>query len=163
MELSWLLFSCVLGRKEQSRSSPFPLPFEYFWFIALIFYAASKSIPLDKARQALLDDIIALYSCEPTIERVEALYTWLRIWWSVCICKWSVGGFFRAIRCKGSSPSRSYKNGRPVVCSAKTFQKRPRTKATKSFAATTKYSNSRMNKYVFAQNSVSYRLEPTGF
>ncbi|KAH8791783.1 hypothetical protein F5882DRAFT_291109 [Hyaloscypha sp. PMI_1271] len=31
----------------------------------------SKSIPLDKARQALLDDIIALYSCEPTIERVE--------------------------------------------------------------------------------------------
>jgi hypothetical protein len=31
----------------------------------------SKSIPLDKARQALLDDIIALYSCEPTIERVK--------------------------------------------------------------------------------------------
>lgn len=31
----------------------------------------SKSIPLDKARQALVDDIIALYSCEPTIERVK--------------------------------------------------------------------------------------------
>jgi hypothetical protein len=31
----------------------------------------SKSLPLDKARQALLDDIIALYSCEPTIERVK--------------------------------------------------------------------------------------------
>jgi len=32
---------------------------------------ASRSLPLDKARQALLDDIIALYSCEPTIERVK--------------------------------------------------------------------------------------------
>ncbi|CZT12536.1 uncharacterized protein RAG0_16329 [Rhynchosporium agropyri] len=31
----------------------------------------SKSLPLDKARQALVDDIIALYSCEPTIERVK--------------------------------------------------------------------------------------------
>ena len=31
----------------------------------------SKSLPLDKARQALIDDIIALYSCEPTIERVK--------------------------------------------------------------------------------------------
>lgn len=31
----------------------------------------SKSIPLDRARQALVDDIIALYSCEPTIERVK--------------------------------------------------------------------------------------------
>jgi hypothetical protein len=31
----------------------------------------SKSLPLDKARQALLDDILALYSCEPTIERVK--------------------------------------------------------------------------------------------
>jgi hypothetical protein len=31
----------------------------------------SKSLPLDKARQALLNDIIALYSCEPTIERVK--------------------------------------------------------------------------------------------
>lgn len=31
----------------------------------------SKSLPLGKARQALLDDIIALYSCEPTIERVK--------------------------------------------------------------------------------------------
>lgn len=31
----------------------------------------SKSIPLDKARQALVDDIIALYSCEPTVERVK--------------------------------------------------------------------------------------------
>ena len=31
----------------------------------------SKSIPLSPARQALMDDIIALYSCEPTIRRVE--------------------------------------------------------------------------------------------
>lgn len=31
----------------------------------------SKSLPLNKARQALIDDIIALYSCEPTIERVK--------------------------------------------------------------------------------------------
>lgn len=31
----------------------------------------SKSIPLDKPRQALVDDIPALYSCEPTIERVK--------------------------------------------------------------------------------------------
>lgn len=31
----------------------------------------SKSIPLSAARQALVDDIIALYSCEPTIKRVE--------------------------------------------------------------------------------------------
>lgn len=31
----------------------------------------SKSLPLDKARQALVDDILALYSCEPTIERVK--------------------------------------------------------------------------------------------
>ena len=31
----------------------------------------SKSLPLDKARHVLLDDIIALYTCEPTIERVK--------------------------------------------------------------------------------------------
>jgi hypothetical protein len=31
----------------------------------------SKSLPLNKARQALLDNIIALWSCEPTIERVK--------------------------------------------------------------------------------------------
>lgn len=31
----------------------------------------SKSIPLSPARQALIDDIIALYSCKPTIERVK--------------------------------------------------------------------------------------------
>lgn len=31
----------------------------------------SKSIPVSAARQRLLDDIIALYSCEPTIERVK--------------------------------------------------------------------------------------------
>lgn len=31
----------------------------------------SKSIKLDKARQELVDDIIALYSCEPTVERVK--------------------------------------------------------------------------------------------
>ena len=31
----------------------------------------SKSLPLNKARQALLDDIIALYSCEPTVQRVK--------------------------------------------------------------------------------------------
>nr|OQO25135.1 hypothetical protein B0A51_09568 [Rachicladosporium sp. CCFEE 5018] len=31
----------------------------------------SKSIPLPPNRQALIDDIIALYSCEPTIQRVE--------------------------------------------------------------------------------------------
>lgn len=31
----------------------------------------SKSIKLSPARQALVDDIIALYSCEPTIERVK--------------------------------------------------------------------------------------------
>jgi hypothetical protein len=30
-----------------------------------------KSLPLDKARQAFIDDILALYSCEPTIERVR--------------------------------------------------------------------------------------------
>jgi CDP-diacylglycerol pyrophosphatase len=39
--------------------------------MVLIMCVASKSLPLDKARQALLDDIIALYSCEPTIERVK--------------------------------------------------------------------------------------------
>jgi len=31
----------------------------------------SKSIKLSPQRQALIDDIIALYSCEPTIKRVE--------------------------------------------------------------------------------------------
>lgn len=31
----------------------------------------SKSLPLSPARQALLDDIIALYNCEPTVRRVE--------------------------------------------------------------------------------------------
>lgn len=31
----------------------------------------SKSIPLPPNRQALVDDIIALYSCQPTIRRVE--------------------------------------------------------------------------------------------
>lgn len=31
----------------------------------------SKSLPISPARQALLDDILALYSCEPTIERVK--------------------------------------------------------------------------------------------
>lgn len=31
----------------------------------------SKSLPLSPARQVLIDDIIALYSCEPTIKRVE--------------------------------------------------------------------------------------------
>ncbi|KAF2158420.1 hypothetical protein M409DRAFT_61670 [Zasmidium cellare ATCC 36951] len=31
----------------------------------------SKSLPLSPARQALIDDIIALYSCEPTIQRIE--------------------------------------------------------------------------------------------
>ncbi|KAI4154051.1 MAG: hypothetical protein LQ340_001925 [Diploschistes diacapsis] len=31
----------------------------------------SKSLPVSAARQRLLDDIIALYSCEPTVERVR--------------------------------------------------------------------------------------------
>lgn len=31
----------------------------------------SKSLPLDKARQALVDDVLALYSCEPTVQRVK--------------------------------------------------------------------------------------------
>lgn len=31
----------------------------------------SKSLPLSPARQALIDDIIALYSCQPTVERVK--------------------------------------------------------------------------------------------
>ncbi|KAK8211377.1 hypothetical protein M8818_003344 [Zalaria obscura] len=31
----------------------------------------SKSLPLSPQRQALVDDIIALYSCEPTVRRVE--------------------------------------------------------------------------------------------
>jgi hypothetical protein len=31
----------------------------------------SKSLPLSPARQALLDDIIALYSCQPSVERVK--------------------------------------------------------------------------------------------
>ncbi|KAI0748794.1 hypothetical protein BC629DRAFT_1247642, partial [Irpex lacteus] len=31
----------------------------------------SKSLKLSPARQALLDDIIALYSCQPTRKRVE--------------------------------------------------------------------------------------------
>ena len=31
----------------------------------------SKSLKLSPARQALVDDILALYSCEPTIRRVE--------------------------------------------------------------------------------------------
>ncbi|KAL9115999.1 MAG: hypothetical protein Q9227_000367 [Pyrenula ochraceoflavens] len=31
----------------------------------------SKSLPLSPARQRLIDDIIALYSCEPTIDRVK--------------------------------------------------------------------------------------------
>ncbi|KAI9863740.1 MAG: hypothetical protein M1824_006337 [Vezdaea acicularis] len=31
----------------------------------------SKSLPLTPARQRLIDDIIALYSCEPTVERVK--------------------------------------------------------------------------------------------
>ena len=31
----------------------------------------SKSLPLSPARQRLMDDIIALYSCQPTTERVK--------------------------------------------------------------------------------------------
>ncbi|KZS95227.1 hypothetical protein SISNIDRAFT_409072 [Sistotremastrum niveocremeum HHB9708] len=31
----------------------------------------SSSLPLSPARQSLLDDIIALYSCQPTVERVK--------------------------------------------------------------------------------------------
>ncbi|MCJ1266204.1 hypothetical protein MMC22_006087 [Lobaria immixta] len=31
----------------------------------------SKSLPLSPARQRLIDDIIALYSCQPTVERVK--------------------------------------------------------------------------------------------
>ena len=31
----------------------------------------SKSIKLSPARQALVDDILALYACEPTVERVK--------------------------------------------------------------------------------------------
>lgn len=31
----------------------------------------SKSLPLNKARQALVDDVLALYGCEPTVERVK--------------------------------------------------------------------------------------------
>lgn len=31
----------------------------------------SKSIKLPANRQALIDDILALYSCEPTVERVK--------------------------------------------------------------------------------------------
>lgn len=31
----------------------------------------SKSLKLSPARQALVDDIIALYGCEPTVERVK--------------------------------------------------------------------------------------------
>ncbi|KEF61774.1 uncharacterized protein A1O9_03344 [Exophiala aquamarina CBS 119918] len=31
----------------------------------------SKSLKLNPARQALIDDIIALYSCQPTVERVK--------------------------------------------------------------------------------------------
>jgi hypothetical protein len=31
----------------------------------------SKSLPLTPQRQALIDDILALYSCKPTIERVK--------------------------------------------------------------------------------------------
>jgi hypothetical protein len=31
----------------------------------------SKSLPLSPARQRLIDDVIALYSCQPTIERVK--------------------------------------------------------------------------------------------
>jgi hypothetical protein len=31
----------------------------------------SKSLPLSPARQRLIDDVIALYSCQPTIERVR--------------------------------------------------------------------------------------------
>jgi hypothetical protein len=31
----------------------------------------SKSLPLDSARQSLLDDILALYSCQATVERIK--------------------------------------------------------------------------------------------
>ena len=31
----------------------------------------SKSLPLSPARQSLVDDVIALYSCQPTVERVK--------------------------------------------------------------------------------------------
>lgn len=31
----------------------------------------SKSLPLDPPRQRLVDDILALYSCQPTVERVR--------------------------------------------------------------------------------------------
>lgn len=31
----------------------------------------SKSLPLNPARQRLVDDIIALYSCQPTVQRVK--------------------------------------------------------------------------------------------
>src|SRR3954454_19777755 len=31
----------------------------------------AKSIKLSRARQALINDVIALYSCQPTIERVK--------------------------------------------------------------------------------------------
>lgn len=31
----------------------------------------SKSLPLDKPRQELVEDVIALYSCQPTVQRVK--------------------------------------------------------------------------------------------
>jgi hypothetical protein len=31
----------------------------------------TKSLPLNAARQALVNDILALYSCEPTVDRIK--------------------------------------------------------------------------------------------
>lgn len=107
-ELSWLPFSCVLGRKTMSK---LPIPTS----IRIFLTHSTNILRSVKVHSSWQGQTSASwwYHCSLQLwaDNWEsgALYTWLRIWWSVCICKWSVGGFPARLDAKASSPSGSYK------------------------------------------------------
>merc|ERR1712093_372289 len=101
----------------------------------------SKSLPLDKARQALIDDIIALYSCEPTIERVKR-YTPDCVYDDQFVYandRYKMAGQWFALR---------------------SSSKLPRMKAMRSFAVTTKSSSSRTSSPGRSRSSLRLQLSP---
>jgi hypothetical protein len=96
----------------------------------------SKSIKLSPARQALVDDIIALYSCQPTIKRVER-YTPDCVYDDQFVYandRYKMGQSQSQPRNIAAATNKKPKpaNGSPSPSSSKT----PRTSATKSSATT---------------------------
>lgn len=82
----------------------------------------SKSIKLSPQRQALIDDIIALYSCEPTVRRVER-YT------ADCVYDDQFGICILAVNIRdivlidmSSIRQRPLQDGWTMVCSAQALQ-----------------------------------------